>query len=154
MKNISKHLLPDEKINLTIRPNLLKTLLTSKNTFQGLIVILSSVLLKIFLDIHPIFILLAFIVAIILLIPTIFNQHYTIYYITNKRIIKQTDIIGKNYDNTLLSGILDVNVDVSILDGIIGTGTIRFINSNFTEACVLKNIKNPNEIANTVIGLK
>lgn len=154
MKNISKHLLPDETINLTLKPNLLKTLLTAKSTFQGFIVILASVLLKIFLNIHPLFILLAFIVSIILSIPTIFNQYYTIYYITNKRIIKQTDIIGKNYDNTLLSGIIDVNVDVSILDGIIGTGTIRFINSNFTETCVLKNIKNPNEIANTVIGLK
>lgn len=154
MKNISKHLLADENITLTLKPNLLKTLLTSKSTFQGFIVILASVLLKIFLDIHSLFILLAFIVAIILSIPTIFNQHYTIYYITNKRIIKQTDIIGKNYDNTLLSGIIDVNVEVSILDGIIGTGTIKFINSNLNETCILKNIKNPNEIANTVIGLK
>ena len=154
VSKIQSKLMPNETLITELKPYLPKLILTSKNTWIGILLIIISIVLTILTEASFSFIIGAILLSLLLFIPIFFKYYFTNYYLTNKRLIRQTDIIGKDYDYTLLNAILDVNVDVTILDKILGTGTVKFSNSNVVEFCIIPDIKDPHKIVNLALENK
>lgn len=146
MKRIDNFLNVGELIEKEIRPDFIKTFIISKLLSFSIIVLIIFILLKIELDIGYSIFLIPVLLLIFSLVTTYIKCALTTYYITNQKIIIEKGIIGRDYDIVKLDRILDVNLDVSVLDAILGTGCIKLCTANDNEPVSLSDIRNPKTI--------
>lgn len=154
MSKIQSKLLNNETLLIETKPSFIKLIINSKYTWGALLFFVASTILKIKFNLPLWIILGALLICLLSLLPTLLIYYSTNYYITNKRIIRQTDLIAKDYDYTLLESVIDVNVDVTLLDKLIGTGTVKFSNSNVIEFVTIPDVKDPDSIVKAVLNSK
>ena len=150
MKRIDICLNTEEKIKETVNPDFLKIFLCSKFTIIGFILAILVVVLKCTLNLHLGFLIIPFILICLGAIPALIKRLFTTYYITNEKAIIENGLVGRDYDIVKLDRVLDVNLDVSILDSIFNTGSIKLCTANDNEPIYLYNIKNPKRIVKTI----
>lgn len=150
MKKINDFLNTGEKITLKTNPYFLKIFLTSKNTIISLFLGVILLILNITLKLSLVFLSIPAILLILNSISTYIKIFFTNYYITTEKIIIETGWIGKDYDIVKLDRILDVNLDVSIIDSLFDTGSIKLCTANDSEAICLKNIRRPKTIIKSI----
>lgn len=150
MKRIDDFLNTEEQINIKTNPYFLKIFLCSKNTTIGLFLTLVFITLNVTLNLNFIFLIIPFALLLISCIKSYIETLLTNYYITNQKIIIETGWIGKDYDIVKLDRVLDVNIDVSVLDTLFNTGSIKLCTANDSEPICLHNIKNPKTIIKSI----
>lgn len=146
MKRIDNFLNPNETISNKIKPDFIKLFISSNLTLSSIFLLL-LVLIAIFtLNFNVLFILIPLVLVLISGIPAFFKHYLTTYYITSEKIIIETGFIGRDYDIVKLDRILDLNLDVTILDSILGTGCVKLCTANESEPIKIANIRNPKKI--------
>lgn len=72
----------------------------------------------------------------------------THYAITNKRVMLQQGIIGRDFQSINFGKIVNASVDVGLLDKLFGnsSGSIRFATAGFSEDIYFLNVDNPYEV--------
>lgn len=146
MKRINDLLNSNEQIVKEFNPDFIKIFLTNK--IAGFSVfILVAVILGIFtFNLPAILILIPLLLLLIGAIPAFIQCHFTKYYLTNQKIIIETGIVGKDYDIVKLDRVFDVNIDVTVLDTIFSTGSLKLSTSNDSEPVIIRDIRNPKQI--------
>ena len=72
------------------------------------------------------------------------RQRYTVYAITNHRLLEQTGILGKSYADCSLSKIQNVYIDVTVSGRIFGFGTLRVATAGIAKTEIhWKHLKEP-----------
>ena len=124
--------------------------LCSKTTAIGFALAILILILKCTLNLNLVFLIIPFILICISSIESLLKRIFTTYYITNQKVIIEKGWIGRDYDIVKLDRVLDVNLDVSILDSIFNTGSIKLCTANDNEPIYLYNIKNPKRIIKNI----
>lgn len=150
MKRINDFLNAEEKIKETVKQDFLKMFLCSKTTAIGFALAILILILKCTLNLNLVFLIIPFILICISSIESLLKRIFTTYYITNQKVIIEKGWIGRDYDIVKLDRVLDVNLDVSILDSIFNTGSIKLCTANDNEPIYLYNIKNPKRIIKNI----
>lgn len=146
MKRINDLLNSNEQIIKEFSPDFIKIFLTNKIAGFA-IFILMAVILGIFtLNLPSILILIPLLLLLIGAIPAFIKCHFTKYYLTNQKVIIETGIIGKDYDIVKLDRVFDVNIDVTVLDTVFSTGSLKLSTSNDNEPIIIRDIRNPKQI--------
>lgn len=146
LKRINDLLNPNEQILKEFSPDFIKIFLTNK--ISGLsIFILVAIVLGIFaLELPPVLLIIPILLLSIGAVPAFMKCHFTKYYLTNQKIIIETGIIGRDYDIVKLDRVFDVNIDVTVLDTIFSTGSLKLSTSNDSEPVIIRDIRNPKQI--------
>jgi hypothetical protein len=83
----------------------------------------------------------------------VFVHKYVEYAITDKRIIIQKGLVGRDFDSIDYEKIQDISVNVGLIDKFFGTGTIIASSAGWLQypgrtfpGAVLKSIRNPYEV--------
>ncbi len=75
------------------------------------------------------------------------RQRYTVYLITNQRLLHQTGLIGKSYADCPLSRIQNVYMDVTVFGRIFGFGTLRVATAGIAKTEIhWKHVREPMKV--------
>lgn len=150
MKRVNSFLSSGENIIKEIKQDFIKMFLSSKYTIGGIILSIATIVACITVNLPPMLLFIPILVILIGSVPALWSYTFTRYYITNAKVIIETGFIGKDYDIVKLDRVLDVNLDVTVLDTIFGTGCIKLCTANDGEPILLSNIRNPKSVIRTI----
>ncbi len=109
--------------------------------------------------------------TILIIISTILNYHAMAYAVTNKRIIFQSGIIGRDFKSVDYDQIKNISANVGLVDKMFGTGSIRIFTGEIgvtqttsgpgmnprsqtvSKFDIITNIENPYELLKNIQGL-
>lgn len=150
MQRINDLLNTEEQIKQVVKPDFIKMFLTSKTTLLSILLAILLVVCKISFSLSLSFMIIPITGLILGALPAFLNKLFTSYYITNQKVIIEKGWIGRDYDIIKLDRVLDVNLDVTIVDTLFNTGSIKFCTANDNEPIHIHNIKNPKKIIKLV----
>lgn len=150
MKRITTFLNENEVVEKEFGPDFFKTFLKSKPFGYGVIVFIFVILWTLVRGLPWFVHIIPFAIMALGLIPTFINCKLTRYYLTNQKIIIETGLVGRDYDIVKLDRVLDVNLDVSVVDSILGTGCIKLCTANENELVKLIDVRNPRKIIRSI----
>lgn len=145
MKRINSFLNQGEVISREIKPDFIKMFLTSKFALGGIILAIAIIIAKISLHLSLSFLLIPFVLLLIGAARAFLNYTFNTYYITNQKVIIEKGVIGRDYDIVKLDRIMDVQLDVTVVDTIFNTGSVRLCTANEKDT-FLYNVKDPKTV--------